>query len=478
MRRLIIIIIIAAVVIGGTWFAYQATAKEKEAPAPDYETYTVQQGDIYASVTSTGVIEPAEEVKLTFKGTGKVDEILVDVGDKVEKGQILAHLEDDELQLQLKQAQTNLKLAKANLAKAKVPADKTEIAAARAQLESARAQADAARAAYRDLLKGPSAAERKTAEAQLKRAEVTLKHAQEAYNQIANQPNAGMMPQAQQLEQATIDYETAKANLEVTLAPPTAGQKAQALAQIAAADAAVSQAEASLERLLKGISPEDLAVLETQVEQAEIGVESAELALRNTQLISPIDGVVGIINIHPNEMPNPALPAMVVADPEGFHIKLNVDELDIGQVEVGQTALITVDALNDAKLTGVVTRIAPVANSTPVGGSSIVTYEVIINLDPTDLPLRSGMTATVAIITDKAENVIVIPNRVMHLDDTTKQPYVEKLVDGVPTRVDIVLGLRNEQYSEVVEGLQTGDVLVIRRINTGDILRNQIFGGG
>jgi hypothetical protein len=169
---------------------------------------------------------------------------------------------------------------------------------------------------------------------------------------------------------------------------------------------------------------------------------------------------------------------MVVADPEGFHIKLNVDELDIGQVEVGQTALITVDALNDTNLTGVVTRIAPVANTTPVGGSSIVTYEVIINLDPTALPLRSGMTATVSIITDKAENVIVIPNRVMHLDETTKQPFVEKLVDDVPTRVDIVLGLRNEQYSEVVKGLQEGDVLVIRRIDTGDILRKQIFGGG
>jgi len=478
MRRLIIIILIIAVVIGGTWFAFQATAKEKEAPAPDYETYTVTRGDIYSTVTSTGVIEPTEEVKLAFRGTGKVDEILVDVGDKVEKGQVLAHLEDDELQLQLKQAQTNEKLAEANLAKAKVAADAVEIAAARAQLESAKAQADAARAAYKDLLRGPSAAERKTAEAQLKRAEVALKHAQEAYNQIANQPNAGMMPQAQQLEQATIDYETAKANLQVTLSPPTAGQKAQALAQIASADAAVAQAEANLERLLKGISPEDLAVLQTQVEQAQIGVESAELALRNTQLVSPIDGVVGIINIRTNETPNPALPAIVVADPEGFHIKLNVDELDIGQVEVGQTALITVDALNDAKLTGEVSRIAPVANTSAVGGASIVTYEVIINLDPTDLPLRSGMTATVSIITDKAENVIVIPNRVMHLDENTKQPFVEKLVNDVPTRVDIVLGLRNEQYSEVVDGLQEGDVLVIRRIDTGDILRKQIFGGG
>ena len=478
MRKWIIALVVLVVVIGGSFFAYQATAKEKEPPPPDYEVYTVTRGDIYATVSSTGVIEPAQEVKLTFKGSGKVKEILVDIGDPVKKNQVLARLEDDELQLQLKQAQTNLKMAKANLAKAKTPADETDIAAARAQLESARAQADAARAAYKALLAGPTPAQRKVAEAQLKRAEAALKHAQEAYNQIADQPNAGMLPQAIQLQQATIDYEAAKANLEVTLAPPTESQKAQALAQIAAADAAVAQAEATLQRLLNGPSQADLAVLETQVEQAEIGVESAELALKNVQLISPIDGVVGVINIRPNEFPNPAQPAMIVADPEGFHIKLNVDELDIGQIEVGQTALITVDALNDAQLTGVVSRIAPVANTTPVGGGAITTYEVIINIDPTDQPLRSGMTATVAIITDKAENVIVIPNRVMHLDDTTRQPYVEKIIDGVPTRVDIELGLRNEQYSEVVSGLEEGDQLAIRRVDTGEILRNQFFGGG
>ncbi len=478
MRKWIIALVVLVVVIGGSFFAYQATAKEKEPPPPDYEVYTVTRGDIYATVSSTGVIEPAQEVKLTFKGAGKVKEILVDIGDPVKKNQVLARLEDDELQLQLKQAQTNLKMAKANLAKAKTPADETDIAAARAQLESARAQADAARAAYKALLAGPTPAQRKVAEAQLKRAEAALKHAQQAYDQIANQPNAGMMPQAIQLQQATIDYETAKANLEVTLAPPTESQKAQALAQIAAADAAVAQAEATLQRLLNGPSQADLAVLETQVEQAEIGVKSAELALKNVQLISPIDGVVGVINIRPNEFPNPAQPAMIVADPEGFHIKLNVDELDIGQIEVGQTALITVDALNDAQLTGIVSRIAPVANTTPVGGGAITTYEVIINIDPTDQPLRSGMTATVAIITDKAEDVIVIPNRVMHLDETTRQPYVEKIVDGVPTRVDIELGLRNEQYSEVVSGLEEGDQLAIRRVDTGEILRSQFFGGG
>jgi len=475
MRRWISLVVILAV-IGGSFALYQLTGKEKEPPPPDYETYTVTRGDLYATVSATGVIEPSQEVRLTFKAQGKVKDILVDIGDPVTQGQLLARLEDDEQQLQLKQAQTNLKAAEANLAKAQTPADETEIAAARAQVESARAQAEAARAAYQALLKGPSAAQRQVAEAQLKRAEIALKHAQEAYDKIADLPNASMMPQAMQLEQATIDYATAKANLEVTLAPPTESQKVQALAQIAAADAAVAQAEANLHRLEQGPKPEDLAVLEAQVEQARIGVEAAELALKNTQLISPIDGVVGVINIRTNELPPPGQPAIIVADPAGFHIQLDVDELDIGKLKEGQTAIISVDAL-DEEITGVVSRIAPVANTRPVGGGTITTYEVIVDLDPTDLPLRSGMTATASIITQKAENVIIIPNRVMHLDRETNQPYVEKLVNGVPTRVDIQLGLRNEQYSEVVAGLEEGDVLAIRRVGTGEILRRQFFGG-
>jgi len=478
MRRALIALLILAVVGGSSWFVYQQSAQKKEAPEPDYEIYTVEQGDIFATVSSTGVIEPNVEVKLSFKGSGKVKEILVAVGDEVEQNQVLARLEDDELQLQLKQAQVNKKLAEANLAKAKASADETDIAAAQAQVASARAQADAARAAYQDLLNGPSANQRKVAQSQLERARVALKHAQENYDKIASMPNASMMPQAIQLEQATIDYETAQANLAVTLAPATASKKAQALAQIAAADAAIAQAEASLARLQAGPKATDLAVLETQVEQAGIGIESAELGLKNTQLIAPIAGIVGSINIHTNEFPSPSRAAMVISDPSGFHIKLNVDELDIGHIKVGQTAHVTVDALDDAEISGQVARIAPVATSASVGGSTIVTYEVIINLDASGQPLRSGMTATVAIVTQQAVGVLLVPNRVMHLDETTRKPYVEKIVDGVPTRVDIELGLRNEQFSEVISGLEEGDELAIRRIGTGEMMRKQLFGGG
>ncbi|RME84701.1 MAG: biotin/lipoyl-binding protein, partial [Caldilineae bacterium] len=130
MRRLLIALVILLVVLGGSWFAYQATAQEKEPPPPDYEVYVVGKGDISATVSATGSIEPVEEVNLSFRGTGRVKEVLVEPGDHVQAGQVLARLEDRDLQLALEQAQVGLKLAEANLAKALAGPDEFDIAAA------------------------------------------------------------------------------------------------------------------------------------------------------------------------------------------------------------------------------------------------------------------------------------------------------------------------------------------------------------
>jgi len=479
MRRLLIALLIVAVVGGLSWAAYSATAQEREAPLP-YEVYTVGLGDIAATVTATGSVEPAASLNLVFRSSGPVADVFVAEGDRVEPGQVLARLESTELELARQQALVGLRLAEARLAQARRPADPVEIAAAQAAVESARANLAAAQAAYQNLLQGPTPAQRKAAEANLERARVALQAAQAAYDQIAHLPNAGMMPQALQLQQATIDYEVAKANVENTLAPPTASQKAAALAQIAQAQAAVAQAEANLARLTRGPLPEDLAILEAQVEQAAVSLRQAEVALRQTELVAPMAGVVGVVNIRRNEIPTPGQPAIVLTDPGGFHINLNVDEIDIAQVAPGQRATITIDALGETPLTGIVTSIAPIAGvGTGLPGSTnVVTYRVRVDIDPTERPLRPGLTATVTITTAEARQVVVLPNRVMRLDRQTGVTYVEKLVNGVPQRVDLKLGLRNEQFSQVLEGVQPGDQLAVRRTDTGEVLRQQFFGGG
>ena len=479
MRRIIIAIVILAVVVSASWFMYQVIAKEKEPPPPDYETYTVEAGDIAATVSTTGSIEPESEANLAFRGAGVVDTVYPQVGDNVHSGDILARLGADELQLALEQAQINKRLAEIRLAQAQRKPEAIDIAAAEAAVESARANVQAARASYQDILKGPTASQRQAAEATEKRARVLLDAAQRAYNEIAHNPRAAMFPQAIQLEQATIDYEVAKANVQNALTPATAGQKAGALAQIAGAESAVVQAEAALDRLQRAVAQEDLDILQAQMDQADIAVRQAQLALANTELVASIDGVVSSINIRANEMPTPGMPAISLTDTSDFHVELNVDEIDIAQLALGQPVLVTIDALEDVELAGNVSKIDPVAGSGGLTlGNTIVTYRVTIAIDPTGVQLRPSLTAAVSITTDEARDVVILPNRVIRLDRQTGQPYVEVIEDGLPQRRDIFIGLRNEQFSEIVSGIEIGDELAVRRTDTGDVIRQQMFGGG
>lgn len=477
-RRIVTALFLLVLVGGASWYLYSATAQEKEPPPPDYEIFTVGKGDIAATVSATGAITPIDEVNLSFRGVGVVREILVAVGQAVAQGQVLARLDSEELLLARRQAAVGLQLAQARLDQAARSPAEADVAASAAAVEAARAGLASAQAAYEGLLRGPTAAQRRAAEANLERARVLRDSAQSAYDQVAHLPNVGLLPQSLQLQQATIDYEVAKANVDNTLAPATAAQKAAALAQIAQAESAVAQAGAALARLTQGLASEDRAILEAQVEQAQIAVDQAALAFKNAELVAPVSGIIGAINIRANEPYSPGLAAMVLAGSNRFRVELNVDEIDIGRLRVGQAAEVTVDALDNAKLAGVVSEIAPLARSGATGlSTSVVTYRVRVDIADSDRPLKSGMSATVAITTDEARDVVVLPNRVMRLDRQTGQTYVERIEDGIPRRVDLQIGLRNDQFSEVRGGVAVGDQLAVRRVDTGEVIRQQFFGG-
>jgi hypothetical protein len=274
MRRLLTILGVLALLIAGSLLLYRFTSQAKEPPAPDFETLDVTRGDLISTVSATGAIEPAGEIALFFRGAGRVGEVLVAQGDAVTAGQVLARLETDDLDLSLAQAETALVISQAQLEKLQTAADETDLAAAEAAVASAQASAESAQAAlasaqaaYSNLQAGATEDQKQAAAATLERARVVRDQAQAAYDQIAGQPNVGMMPQALQLQQATIDYETAAANYRISTAPATAAQLASARAQIAQAEASLAQAEASLAqaeanlaKLRRGPSPAELTI--------------------------------------------------------------------------------------------------------------------------------------------------------------------------------------------------------------------------
>jgi HlyD family secretion protein len=179
------------------------------------------------------------------------------------------------------------------------------------------------------------------------------------------------------------------------------------------------------------------------------------------------------VNIKAGEIANNARPAVVLTDLSQFKMKVLVDEIDVRQVAVGQPVRLSVDALPGAEITGKVTEISPTASN--VGG--VVAYEVTVVPDPTDEPLRVGMSATAIITTANVDNVVLAPNRFITIDRNTGVAYVFKMVNGEPVRQQVELGLRNERESQILAGLQEGDQIALVTQTSEERLRGALFGG-
>jgi len=226
--------------------------------------------------------------------------------------------------------------------------------------------------------------------------------------------------------------------------------------QLAAARAQVAQAQSALDRLLN--DDRALRLAEAQLRQAKINLELARARLPDATLAAPFDGVVSEVNVVPGQAAMGGLqPAIVLADLSDFHIDVGVDEIDVGRLAEGQNVIISVDALPGAPITGMVERIAPTATES----AGVVSYVVTVAIDPTAAPIRAGMSAIVDIITDTRDGVLVIPNRFIRIDRSTGRSYVNVKRGDQIEEIEIVTGLRNDNESEVLQGLGEGDVLII-----------------
>jgi HlyD family secretion protein len=488
MRRFLTLVLILGLLVAGGWTAYQFywLPRQAAAQAPTYETVAVARGSIASTVSATGNIEPEAEVSLSFRSTGRIEQVLVTPGQTVQAGQVLAQLETTDLTLAVAQARVSLEISQAQLAKLETPPDPSDIATAQAAIEVAQASvagAEAAlrsaQAAYQDLLLGPSEAQQTVNLAQVRQAEANLKVAQQAYNQVRHLPNIGELPQSAELEQATIAYEVAKAQAALTEEPPTQAQLAAALNQIAQAQVQLRQAQSNvvtaqdnLQTLLAGPAQADLDIARAQVRQAQLNQLQAETALTNAQLVAPLAGVVSQVNVRQGELPNAALPAIVLTDLDSFHMTVLVDEIDVRQVQVGQPVRLSVDALPDLDLTGKVTEISPTANNV----SGVIAYEVTIVPDATDAPLRAGMSATAIITTAQVDNVVLLPNRFIQIDRESRRAFVYKLVNDEPVLQEVEIGLRNERESQILAGLTDGDTVALVTQSSEARLRGALFG--
>jgi HlyD family secretion protein len=461
MRKALIVLIVLVGLGASGFFGYQEyQRRQAAAQTPDFETIQVERSDISATVSATGVIQPEREVSLPLKSGGSIVEVRVQVGDLVKAGDVLARLDTADLELAVRQAEIGLQQAEAQLAQLREGPSEVDVAAAQAALDSAKA-------AYNQALRGPDNDQLAAAQAQVDQAKVQVDQAQQAYDRVRDRPDVGLLPQSLQLQQATIAYETALANYRVAARPTNASQ-------ISAAQAQVAQAQASLDRLGRGPSPAQVAVAEAGIEQARLAVEQAQRRVSDASLLAPWDGLVTAVTAVAGAVAQPGQPAIQLADTSQYHLDVQVDEIDIAGIKPGQPVTIEIDALPEQPLSGRVAVISPTAQRLQTGG---VSYSVRLGIDPSDAPLRAGMSATATIIASSRQDVLVVPNRAVQLDRESGRTFVERVVGPTETqRVEVRLGLRDDQQSEVREGLGEGDQIGVYTRSSLQRLQEQ-FGG-
>ena len=454
------IILLAAVAL--VFVGSQLMGGNQANAAEGIQTVVVERTTLRASVDATGSVAPETRLGLSFKSAGRVAEIMVEEGDQVKGGEILAKLETADLEQALIQAQASLAISEAQLAQTEDGASAEDLASAQAALESALAD-------YEEVKVGPSQEDITVAKADMEKARIALEKAQADYDKISWQAGIGATAQASTLQQASVDYERARAQYELTVDRPTDSELKQAEAQIA-------QARATLADLEEKPTPEELTIATAQVTQARSTLTQAQLNLDEATLVAPFTATVADVNIEVGQIVNSGTPIIVLTDPTSYYVDLYIDETEIGQVQVGQPVVITPDAFPNEEIEGEVTAIKSIG--TVSGG--IVTYEVRVEIVPTEVLIRPDMTVSATVVVEEKENALLIPNRAIRREGDVM--YVEVLdpSDGTEVRrVAIATGASNDAVTEVTAGLEEGDV-VVTSVVRGDEFQGPMgmFGGG
>jgi HlyD family secretion protein len=279
------------------------------------------------------------------------------------------------------------------------------------------------------------------------------------------------------LERARVNLEEARSTAERTRALGDRGVGSDQ--SVIAADAALARAMAELE-----------------IAEADVSVATANLLLAETDLIhacicSPVDGIVLNRTINPGQTISAAMSAPVLftiaEDLTEMELQLAVDEADIARLVAGQTATFEVDAYDDTPFPATVRHI----RFAPETVDGVVTYTVILDIENEDLALRPGMTAVADIVVNEVTDTLLVPNAALRFVPRIEQePTTDEdagggllsmilptpptsstaprssssvwvLRDGEPVEIEIVAGDTDGRFTEIRDGLQESDQVIV-----------------
>jgi HlyD family secretion protein len=381
-----------------------------------FQTAPVERGDLAATVGATGTVRARQSATLIWQTTGTVGVVNADVGDRISRGDVLASLDKQSLN-------QSVILAEADLASAEK--------------------------ALEDLLNSD------TARAQ---AAINLDAAEKAYEKAYNYRkglNGRITITETYLEGGIpkVRYYKGYADAETI---------SDADEKLALAEAQLNDAKREYERVKNGVDAADVA-------SAEARVAAAKATLAQALVIAPFDGTVTQASPAVGDQVNVGTTAFRLDDLSHLLVDVQVSEVDINNVNIGQAATLTFDAILGKEYEGVVVEVGQAGDTI----QGVVNFTVTVELTNADEDVKPGMTAAVNIVVEEVKGALLIPNRAVRLVAGERVVYL--LVDGQPVQVKVRLGSSSDSNSVLVDGdIKEGDPIILNppSFNGGP------FGGG
>lgn len=447
--------------------------KSQSTPETGQQIIPVARGDLVVKVSADGNLVLPEQRELTFATSGTIKEILVEEGDTVTEGQVLARLDTVELERAVVAQEQALKSQE--LAVRSLEIDLTQFGKdAEAGIRNAEIELEKATDAYRKITYPYSYS---TFTLDIPEALASIEQAEFELGDLRAMVADGMdASEATSVElsllRALNDLTAAREKLARGAGDDVFGEASSggiltisSYWTLKTAQQTMEQAEVALDRLRNNIV--------TGMEKAEVAVENARVNLQTAQnrldiardelgkaeLRAPYDGIVVGVPARVGELltANYASRTVVkVVDPYRMEIEAEVDEIDVPGVKLGQPGVIKVDALPGLEMTGEVTFISILARQE----SGLVVYRVKVSFEVLDgTQLREGMTATVDIKTNERQGVLLLPDRTI-TQDSQGNATVKVMVGGQVEERPVTLGLSDGVQTEIVQGLTEGETVV------------------
>jgi HlyD family secretion protein len=370
------------------------------------QTVTVSAQTIRPVIIASGKVVPRQIVNLSPKVSGRLVALYVDQGVQVRKGQVIARMDDQEVQADVAEAKANLAQAQAHLDLLRAGNRPEEIAQAGAQVRAAKA--------------------RMQQSARLKKAN--------------DQLLAGDFVAADQAYSAATDLQTNQAMLE--------------------------EAEKRYALLKAGSRAEEIAQARAQVDQARARLQSARVRLQETEIRAPFDGLITQKYASVGAFVTPTTSASgsssatstsIVALAGALEILAKVPEVEISELKLGQTADIVSDAFPRFTFHGHVRLIAPEA----VIEQNVTSFECRLALDDGLDRLRSGMSVDANFTGRPIPNALVVPSVSITTKDRQVGVWVLDTATHQPEFRTVTVGTTSAGQSEIVQGLQAGERVFI-----------------